>query len=104
MIFLSPPWGGMDYVKVGKRNYTLSCIKVDGNTPSTSIDGDSLLSFAASALGQKPLALFLPRNINGIAMGESAVKVGYSGPIVLEQNILNGKLKTVTAYLGLDAA
>jgi trimethylguanosine synthase len=103
MIFLSPPWGGMDYGKVGKRNYDLTCIKIEGNNEAV-VDGESLLDFAAKALGQKPMALFLPRNINGIALGKSAFKVGYNEcPLILEQNILNGKLKTVTAYLGLGS-
>jgi hypothetical protein len=48
-----------------------------------------------------PVAIFLPRNINGVSLGWSVLKAGYDGPIVLEQNVLNGKLKMVTAYLGL---
>lgn len=103
MIFLSPPWGGMDYVKVGKRNYDLTCIKVEG-IDTNPVDGDRLLDLAANAVGHKLVALFLPRNINGIALGKSAAKVGYEGPIIVEQNVLNGKLKTVTAYLGLGTA
>jgi trimethylguanosine synthase len=114
-IFLSPPWGGMDYGKVGKRNYTLQCIQLDATTTptennengsstttTTTIDGEDILLESARALGRSgPIAVFLPRNINGIALGKSIVKSGYSGPVVMEQNVLNGKLKTVTAYIGL---
>lgn len=102
-VFLSPPWGGMDYGNVGKRNYTLECIKVEGKKEKhVDMDGDGILCCAATALGtQSPVAYFLPRNINGISLGKSALKAGYTGPVVLEQNVLNGKLKTVTAYFGL---
>jgi trimethylguanosine synthase len=101
-IFLSPPWGGMDYAKVGKRNYTLQCIRVDGVEENTEMDGEDVLNGAAKALGQGgPIALFLPKNINGVALGRSVLRAGYSGPLVLEKNVLNAKLKTVTAYIGL---
>jgi hypothetical protein len=111
-IFLSPPWGGIDYGKVGKRNYTLSCIKIDGGGEgsfsdnrekiNSKVDGDEILRLTSSSLGREgPIAIFLPRNINGVSLGRSVLKAGYDGPVVLEQNVVNGKLKTVTAYLGL---
>ncbi len=101
-VFLSPPWGGMDYAKVGKRNYTLQCIRVDGIDENSEMDGEDILNGAAKALGQDaPLALFLPKNINGVALGRSLLRAGYTCPLVLEKNVLNGKLKTVTAYIGL---
>ncbi|OEU13323.1 hypothetical protein FRACYDRAFT_209656 [Fragilariopsis cylindrus CCMP1102] len=102
VIFLSPPWGGMDYAKVGKRNYTLRCIKIDGIEENTTLDGDDLLNKAADALGKgAPIGLFLPKNINGISLGRSVLRAGYDCPMVMEKNVLNGKLKTVTAYVGL---
>merc|ERR1711935_457526 len=94
-IFLSPPWGGIDYAKVGKRNYTMQCIKVDGIEENTEINGEDILNGAAKALGQGPIALFLPKNINGVALGRSVLRAGYSCPLVMEKNVLNGKLKTV---------
>ncbi|KAG7369901.1 RNA cap guanine-N2 methyltransferase [Nitzschia inconspicua] len=103
-IFLSPPWGGVDYGKVGKRNYTLQCIQVQPmNSDEKSFeDGEDILRYAANCLGRNgPIAYFLPRNTNGISFGKSALKAGYVGPVVMEQNVLNGKLKTITAYLGL---
>jgi trimethylguanosine synthase len=100
MMFLSPPWGGMDYIRVGKRNYTLSCIKVDENDDNR-IHGEQLLELAAKSLGHGPVAYFLPRNTNGTQLGKSVLRAGYRGRMELEQNVLNGKLKTVTAYIGL---
>merc|ERR1712137_1485749 len=82
-IFLSPPWGGMDYAKVGKRNYTLQCIKVDGIEEHSEMDGEDILIGAAKALGEDaPIALFLPKNINGVALGRSVLTAGYSCPLV----------------------
>ena len=102
-IFLSPPWGGIDYGAVGKHGFDLSCIKIDGKD-GRQVDGEKLLQCATKALGNKAIAYFLPKNINGVAFSISALKAGYTTPIVMEQNVLNGKLKTVTAYLGLGGA
>jgi trimethylguanosine synthase len=100
MVFLSPPWGGMDYLKVGKRNYDLKCIELDH--AENKIDGEELLIVAAKAVGEgRPIAYFLPRNTNGIKLARSVLKAGCTGPVVMEQNVLNGKLKTITAYVGL---
>lgn len=158
-IFLSPPWGGMDYAKLGRWGYNLAtCIKVHSphgnkdnikdernhdkedetsrevvdsaskenlsgqdkthddcaslsvpsplttNTNKTkSIDGEELLIMASNAIGKKLVAYFLPRNVNFISLGNAASKAGYVGNTVeIEQNFLNGKLKTITAYLGVD--
>lgn len=100
IVFLSPPWGGIDYGTVGKHGYDLACIKIDGSDGKV-YDGEQLLQCAAKALGNRTIAYFLPKNINGVAFSVSALKAGYTTTIVMEQNILNGKLKTVTAYLGL---
>jgi predicted RNA methylase len=96
-VFLSPPWGGSDYESVGRRNYDLSCIKL-----SESVDGEDLLRLSAVAVPEERMnvAYFLPRNTNGVRYSYSALKTGFSGCLELEQNVLNGKLKTITAYLG----
>jgi trimethylguanosine synthase len=96
-VFLSPPWGGSDYESVGRRNYDLSCIKL-----SESVDGEELLRLSAVAVPEERMnvAYFLPRNTNGVRYSYSALKTGFSGCLELEQNVLNGKLKTITAYLG----
>jgi trimethylguanosine synthase len=102
-IFLSPPWGGVDYGEVGKRNYSLQCIKVQSMDEKKEYDnGEEILKYAADCLGRNgPIAYFLPKNTDGRRFGRSVLKVGYGGPVVMEQNVLNGKLKTITAYIGL---
>jgi trimethylguanosine synthase len=101
-IFLSPPWGGIDYGNVGRHGYDLTCIKIAAED-GTQCDGQWLLEQATKALGQKGIAYFLPKNINGVALAKSAHTAGCRNTIVMEQNVLNGKLKTVTAYLGLGS-
>ena len=87
MVFISPPWGGESYIKVGKRNYDLSCIEIKEDHET--VNGEILLQNVVDALGQRPTTVFLPKNINGIALGKSVYNTGYKSPIVLEQNVLN---------------
>lgn len=101
-IFLSPPWGGSEYGNVGKDGFNLKFIKIDAGEEQP-FDGEHLLDFAAKASGHRKIAHFLPKNINGIKFAESVHKAGFPGPVVMEKNYLNGKLKTVTSYLGLGA-
>ena len=98
-IFLSPPWGGMDYAKQGKRNYHIeTCIAVHDADGVPWNGEDILLSSAVATTG--PVVYFLPRNVNGISFGRSALKAKYRA-VEMEQNVLMDKLKTVTAYLGM---
>lgn len=98
-IFLSPPWGGMDYGKSGKRNYHIeSCIEVT-NDAGESWNGEEILQACALAT-TGPVIYFLPRNINGISLGRSALKAQYKA-VEIEQNVLMDKLKTTTAYMGM---
>jgi trimethylguanosine synthase len=99
-IFLSPPWGGTEYLKVGKRHFSVRThISVQGvDDSSATIDGEELLTMAQRAVQQ--VVYFLPRNLNGVAMGQSALQAGYVGTLELEKNVVNGKFKTITAYLG----
>jgi trimethylguanosine synthase len=96
-VFLSPPWGGSDYENVGFRKYDLSCIKL-----GEAVDGEELLRLSAIAVPEERMnvAYFLPKNTNGVSYSYSALRAGFSGCLELEQNVLNGKLKTITAYLG----
>lgn len=97
-IFLSPPWGGPDYEeKAGRRGYDLKAITIDAEH-----DGEDLLLLSAQALlsEDKKIVYFLPRNANGTKIAHNAMKAGLYDGIELEQNYLNGKLKTVTAYFG----
>jgi len=119
-IFLSPPWGGPDY-GVNHRDFDLKHnISISHTDPTktgtkdqlssdeigkskkeeNAINGDELLSTAASASRNKMVVLFLPRNLNGVSLGRSALEAGYRGSIEFEQNVLNDKLKTITVYLG----
>lgn len=98
-IFLSPPWGGMDYEKSGKRNYHIeTCIEVSDANGVPCNGEDILVASAAATAG--PVVYFLPRNINGISFGRSALKANYRA-VEMELNVLMDKLKTVTAYLGM---
>jgi SAM-dependent methyltransferase len=97
-IFLSPPWGGTSYLQIGPRHYNLSNIHV-----SAEVDGDELLRKASRALrqnGRINIAYFLPRNTNGLSLARSAFLCGYCGSVELEMNNIDGKFKTITAYIG----
>ncbi|KAI2513920.1 RNA cap guanine-N2 methyltransferase [Fragilaria crotonensis] len=98
-VFLSPPWGGLNYETCGKRNYHIeTCIEVS-NADGLPWNGEEILLASATATAGS-VVYFLPRNINGISFGRSALKAKYRA-LEMEQNILMDKLKTVTAYLGL---
>lgn len=98
-VFLSPPWGGLNYETCGKRNYHIeTCIEVS-NADGLPWNGEEILLASATATAGS-VVYFLPRNINGISFGRSALKAKYRA-VEMEQNILMDKLKTVTAYLGL---
>ena len=131
-IFLSPPWGGVNYEDVGPRHYHIeSNIELRSFVPTstttdthrrnenetTVVNGEDLLQYAVQALpmNQWNIAYFLPRNLNGIMFGQSCGRIlgmvhrsdddDLDPPrprylhIELEQNIVNTKLKTVTAYI-----
>lgn len=94
-IFLSPPWGGENYGQI--KDYNLRSITLDND-----VDGDKLLEYSARAVPSTYgcIALFLPKNTNGISVGKSALKIGISGTMEFEQNVLNKKLKAITIYTG----
>lgn len=114
-IFLSPPWGGMDYEN--KKFDVVASINVESiisersnNTKlatTVTTNGGELLSLATEAVFDKRghnrdgvVAYFLPRNIDGIALGLTAVASDVVGSFEMEQNVVSGKCKTVTAYFG----
>ncbi|KAL7525815.1 hypothetical protein ACHAXR_003975 [Thalassiosira sp. AJA248-18] len=121
-IFLSPPWGGMDYGNEGGQAGfdPVSSITVESSleqahqdrlcheenkVASVKTNGGELLSFATRAVfdnlkQEGAIAYFLPRNTNGVSMGQIAVASGIEGCFEMEQNVVNGKVKTVTAYFG----
>ena len=114
-IFLSPPWGGMDYGnKPGTLGFdpitsitvesSVAAAEEEGTTTLTT-NGGELLHIAIKAVfddtnQEGVVAYFLPRNIDGIALGKIAVACDIRGCFEMEQNVVSGKVKTVTAYFG----
>jgi trimethylguanosine synthase len=128
-VFMDPPWGGVDYNALGKNGYSLENhmkIKTSGTNKANSavhdnffdsfgtsghiapaeddncMNGVDLLAMAASATKSRLVIYDLPRNTNKSSLGQSALVAGYRGNIKLEEHYLNGRLKTVTAYMGAD--
>ena len=56
----------------------------------------------AEATRSRMVMYDLPKNTNKESLGQAALSAGYRGNIKLEEHFLNGRLKTVTAYLGTD--
>jgi trimethylguanosine synthase len=93
-IFLSPPWGGVDYMEHGNRHFNLDCIKV-----SSTVSGKDLLRLSLNALRVPDIAMFLPRNLNGLMVAEDCFELGLRGTIEVERNYVLHKLKTITVYI-----
>ncbi|XP_047445554.1 trimethylguanosine synthase isoform X2 [Mugil cephalus] len=85
VVFLSPPWGGPDYL-------TAEVFDI-----RTMMEPDGLEIFRLAKLISDNIVYFLPRNAD---MDQVASLAGPGGKIEVEQNFLNNKLKTVTAYFG----
>ncbi|CAL1529499.1 unnamed protein product [Lymnaea stagnalis] len=85
VVFLSPPWGGPEYLS--KDVYDL----------------DNMAGFNAAHLMEVSrnitdnIAFFLPRNTDSEKLTALA---GVGKQVEIEQNFLNKKLKTITAYFG----
>lgn len=65
-------------------------------------NGMDLVKMAAAATKSHLVIYDLPRNTTKTSLGQSALAAGYRGNVKLEEHYLNGRLKTVTAYLGAD--
>ncbi|XP_062413589.1 trimethylguanosine synthase [Pungitius pungitius] len=85
VVFLSPPWGGPDYL-------TTEVFDI-----KTMMQPDGFEIFRLAKLISDNIVYFLPRNAD---MDQIASLAGPGGKVEVEQNILNNKLKTVTAYFG----
>ncbi|NWU69371.1 TGS1 synthase, partial [Pterocles burchelli] len=90
VVFLSPPWGGPDYATAEIFDIqTMIC--PDGYpfklTPCRGCD----------FLITNNIVYFLPRNAD---IDQVASLAGPGGKVEIEQNFLNKKLKTITAYFG----
>jgi hypothetical protein len=66
------------------------------------VNGKELIQLAAQATRSRIVLFDLPRNTSKTSLGICALAAGYRGNIKLEEHYLNGRLKTVTAYLGSD--
>ncbi|XP_075126618.1 trimethylguanosine synthase [Leptodactylus fuscus] len=84
-VFLSPPWGGPDYV---------SAETFDIKTMMFSITFEI---FQLSQQITKNIIYFVPRNTD---VEQVASLAGPGGQVEIEQNFLNKKLKTMTVYFG----
>ncbi|KAM7401447.1 hypothetical protein PAMA_005584 [Pampus argenteus] len=85
VVFLSPPWGGPDYL-------TAEVFDI-----KTMMQPDGFQIFHLAKLISDNIVYFLPRNAD---MDQIASLAGAGGRVEVEQNFLNNKLKTITAYFG----
>ncbi|NXH40723.1 TGS1 synthase, partial [Dicaeum eximium] len=87
VVFLSPPWGGPDYATAEIFDIqTMICP-----------DGYPFHIFRLSKKITNNIVYFLPRNAD---INQVASLAGPGGKVEIEQNFLNNKLKTITAYFG----
>ena len=85
VVFLSPPWGGPNYTKAEVFDVK-SMITLDG-----------VRVFQETKTITDKIAYFMPRNVNVEQLSSLA---GPGGKMEIEQNFVNKKLKTITAYYG----
>lgn len=85
IVFLSPPWGGPDYA-------TAEIFDI-----STMMSPDGFEIFRLSQKITNNIVFFLPRNAD---IDQVASLAGPGGQVEIEQNFLNNRLKTITAYFG----
>ncbi|KAI7809254.1 trimethylguanosine synthase isoform X1 [Triplophysa rosa] len=85
VVFLSPPWGGPEYLSADVFNI------------KTMMNPDGFEIFRLSKMISDNIVYFLPRNAD---MEQIASLAGPGGKVEVEQNFLNNKLKTITAYFG----
>ncbi|CAM6113437.1 unnamed protein product [Calypogeia fissa] len=89
LVFLSPPWGGPEYLK--QEIYDL-------HTMLKPKDGITLFKVAQSIAPN--IALFVPRNVDLNQLQELSWLTSPPLPCEVEQNYVNDKLKAITAYYG----
>ena len=85
VIFLSPPWGGPEY-------FHADVFDIQKMIP---MDGIKIFNEALQIT--ENIAYFVPKNTN---VDQLVSLAGPGGQVEIEQNLLNTKLKTVTAYYG----
>ncbi|XP_064626164.1 trimethylguanosine synthase-like [Lineus longissimus] len=85
VVFLSPPWGGPQY------------LDADVFDIKTMIELDGFRLFELAKTITDNIGFFVPRNADIEQLTKLA---GPGGKVEIEQNIVNTKLKTITAYYG----
>lgn len=85
VVFLSPPWGGPQYLSTD----------VFDLQSMMAIDTFEIMRVSRQVTDN--IALFVPRNTN---IDQLTSLAGHGGKMEMEQNFLNSKLKTITAYYG----
>ncbi|XP_076247246.1 trimethylguanosine synthase 1 [Calliopsis andreniformis] len=86
VVFLSPPWGGPEYIK----NETF-----DLNNIMPPVGGVNVFNIARKITDH--VAYFLPRNVDTMQL---AMLAGVGSGVQVEQNFLDRKLVALTAYYG----
>ncbi|CAN4110598.1 unnamed protein product [Withania somnifera] len=88
IVFLSPPWGGPAYR--AKESFTLDLLKPK--------DGYSLFQVAQSIAPN--VIMYLPRNVDLLQVEELSWLSTPPLKVEIEENMLHGRLKSITAYFG----
>jgi len=86
-MFLSPPWGGPEYLST--KFYNLQKM-------GSSIDGFKVFSIAKSVTPN--IAFFVPKNTRIKQL--LSLSAGVGGKVCVEKNVINHKTKVMTAYYG----
>uniref|UniRef100_A0A4W6C4E4 Trimethylguanosine synthase n=1 Tax=Lates calcarifer TaxID=8187 RepID=A0A4W6C4E4_LATCA len=95
VVFLSPPWGGPDYLTA--EVFDIRTMMEPDGYPLLQKQWSTFEIFRLAKLISNNIVYFLPRNAD---MDQVASLAGPGGKVEVEQNFLNNKLKTVTAYFG----
>ncbi|XP_033118702.1 trimethylguanosine synthase-like [Anneissia japonica] len=85
VVYLSPPWGGPEYLHA----------KIFDVQNMMAINSFKMFEVARKISGN--IAFFVPRNAD---VQQLASLAGENGRMEIEQNVLNNKVKTLTAYYG----
>ena len=86
VIFLSPPWGGPEYASQAVFNLRKMGRQING-----------LEVFETAKKVTENIAYYVPRNTN---VNQLATLAGKGGNVIIEENLLNSKTKSLTAYYG----
>ncbi|KAM6141479.1 trimethylguanosine synthase [Phoenicopterus ruber ruber] len=94
VVFLSPPWGGPDYATA--EIFDIQTMICPDGYPFK-VTHRRGCNFQLSKKITNNIVYFLPRNAD---IDQVASLAGPGGKVEIEQNFLNNKLKTITAYFG----